>query len=199
MISSLRGIIKDIMPQKITLSVGQIDFAIAVPAENLFFAEQKAELHIYFHWNQENGPMLFGFTSALAKTVFGLIISCSGLGPKIGLAILAQMAPEQFLQSIALADLKALSSISGIGAKKAESMIMQLKDKVASISYWENKIPEGTCLVKIKQVSEALSSLNYSRTEINSALEHVKKDQMLDSSTFDILLRKALSFLAKRI
>jgi holliday junction DNA helicase RuvA len=197
MITLLSGSIKELAPQSLTLIVGGIGFAVVVPDERLFYLNQDIVLQIYFHWNQETGPQLYGFTSTLARTVFMLIISCSGLGPKMGLAILAQITPEQFLQAIMLADVKALSSITGVGPKKAESMVMQLKDKVAKINPTEVKTSEGLILSRIKEVADALSSLNYSRTEIAMALDHVKKNCDLETSSFNELLRKALSFLAK--
>jgi Holliday junction DNA helicase RuvA len=199
MISLLHGVIKEVGSQSILLDVGGVGFTVFVPDEHAFTLGQKQEVHVYFHWNAEQGPQLFGFTSKLSKTVFSMIISCSGIGPKIGLAALAQLSPESFLQAILLNDIKTLSSLSGIGTKKAEALVVCLKDKVAKLDsgITSGLGSEAGTLKHFKQVSDALSSLNYSRSEIAGALEFVKKNST-DTSKFDEMLRKALSFLAKR-
>lgn len=199
MIAFLHGIIKDTAPQTVILDVNGISFVIQVPDERLFTMQQKIELAIHFHWNPEQGPHLFGFIDTWAKTAFTLIISCSGVGPKIGLAALQALSPMQFFQLILLADTKTLSSINGIGTKKAESIILQLKDKVTKLSLPElSSDAKGHVNLQVfKQISDALTSLNYSRGEISGALEYAKKQITSQKYSFDELLRKALSFLAK--
>lgn len=198
MINFLSGTIKHIAPQVITLDTSGVGFAVSVSDENLFSLNQNVGLFIYFHWNAENGPQLFGFTSELDKNIFMLIISCSGIGPKIALTLQSQMSSEQFLQAIALTDTKALSSISGIGPKKAELIIMQLQNKTSKITPDNKKSFESASLTKIRDLTEALTSLNYSRQEISGALDYLKQQNMLETRSFDEILRKVLSFLAKR-
>jgi holliday junction DNA helicase RuvA len=164
----------------------------------MYTLNKETELHVYFHWNQDNGPQLYGFTSESAKAAFMLVISVSGLGPKIGLVLLNTLTPEQLLQALAFGDTKALSSVSGIGPKKAELMIMQLKEKASKLAPLATTGTEGVVFVKVKEVSEALVSLNYSRPEISSALDFLKTTASFETASFDELLRKALAFLAKR-
>lgn len=198
MISFLNGIVKSLDNQRIILDVNGVGYSVTVPDEKFFSQGQKIELEIYYYFNQEHGPQLFGFTSHLERQVFSLILSCSGLGPKIGLSILVHMKPEMFLQSIVLDDKQTLSKVSGIGAKKAELMIMQLKDKVSKISIdlFQNK--GDALIVKIREVSDALSSLNYSRNEILAALDYVKNNFNIDKLSFDEMLRKSLAYMSKR-
>ncbi len=199
MIASLHGIIRHTATQLITVEVAGVGFVVGVPDERIYSVGDTARLEIYFHWNAENGPQLFGFSSDVAKTTFSLILSVSGLGPKIGLAVLSSLTPEQFLQAIALADIKTLSSVSGIGAKKAELIIMQLRDKAAKVTMpGGSSSQEGATLTKIKEISDALSSLNYSRAEVTMALDYIKKNFALQETSFDELLRKSLTFLSRR-
>lgn len=199
MIARLRGEVIEKSPQALTLDVQGVGYSISVVDEYSYALNQPVDLHTYYHWNQEQGPQLFGFTTALQKTVFGSILSCSGCGPKIGLAVLAHMSAQAFLQAVSLADTKALNAVSGIGQKKAELMIMQLKDKVTKIAPSEGGLEENATLKKIKQVHEVLASLHYKQAEINSALEYLNKQMVVESAPFDELLRKGLSFLAKRL
>ena len=199
MIAHIRGIIFSKSHQLLTVDVQGVGYAVAVCDDRLYKKDQDVSLHIYTHWNQDNGPQLYGFDDVLAKKVFQYILSCSGCGPKIGLAVFVTMSPQHFLQVIATADARALSQVSGIGPKKAELMIMQLKDKVAKMAP-ENLHPaKHAGLHKIKQVSQALAALHYKRAEIARALDFLNQNATLETSRFDDLLKQALSVLAKRL
>ncbi len=198
MIARLRGEVIEKGMQSITLDVQGVGYAVAVVDEHGYSIHQTIDLHTYFHWNQENGPLLYGFNDALSKTVFAHILSCSGCGPKIALAILAHMPPQDFLRAIAVGNGSALSEVNGIGTKKAELMIMQLKDKVAKIAPG-NAVDKHDTLSKIRQVHEALAALRYKPAEITSALEYLNKQVVIETSPIDELLKKGLSFLAKRL
>ena len=110
--------------------------------------------------------------------------------------MLGHLTPQAFLQAISCADTKTLSRVNGIGTKKAELMIMQLKDKVTKIVP-AHLAPEHTTLIKIKQLQGALTSLNYKQSEITGALDHLNNQADMNAVSFDELLRKALSYLSK--
>ncbi len=198
MLSYLAGIIKKVHDQVVIIDVSGVGFSLQVPNGHVFEIGKKIDVPVYLHWNQEQGPSLFGFNSELEKTIFILVIGCSGIGPKLGLALLYAMTPQAFLQAVAIADYKALSAVSGVGTKKAESIVLQLKDKVGKlIDKQDTAISGSTVLHNLKNVSEVLQSLDYSRPEINRALEHLKSSQ-IEQAGFDELMRKALSFLAQK-
>jgi len=88
-------------------------------------------------------------------------------------------------------------TVDGIGLKKAESIIVQLKDRVKKLELSHTDSSSYQAATMVKQLSEALSSLGYSRPEINSAIETVKKNGRGEGS-FDSLLRAFLSLLAKK-
>lgn len=199
MITSLRGMVRQIYEQSIVLEVNGIGFSINLPRTDSIEREKIIEIEIYMHWNQENGPALYGFSSLFEKKTFLLIISCSGIGPKIGLAFLAKLGAANFVSAIATADVKALSSVTGVGTKKAESLILHLKDKI--IKLVDNSINEAGsfhAVSTIKKITDVLNSLNYSRAEVNSALYLLKQEKDFTGASFDLLMRKALSHLAKK-
>lgn len=200
MIAHLCGEVIDKAPQNIILNVQGVGYSISVVDERLYVLNQIVTVHVYYHWNQENGPALYGFPDALSKLVFAQIVSCSGCGPKIGLAVLAHMSATEFLRAITLSNASALSAVSGIGPKKAELMIMQLKDKVAKVVP-PTGMPgsEHESLTKIKHVQEALATLRYKPAEITAALEFLNTQGDFNTIPLDELLRKSLSFLAKRV
>jgi Holliday junction DNA helicase RuvA len=201
MFSYLRGKVATIQESLVTLDVQGVGFAFQVPSPEFFQGKQDITVPIHMHWNSDNGPSLYGFSSELERTVFLLITSCSGLGPKIGLAVLNQLNPGSFLQAIQEGDDKALSSVSGIGAKKAEQIIVQLRHKVTKLVESGIALDQGTqeSLEQWKNLTQVLQSLNYSRQEIEATLSYLRKECGGTAAPFDLLMRQALSFLAKKV
>ncbi len=197
MVSYVTGTVKSAAKQRVTLAVGPVGLELGVPDGSLFQIGQAATVHLYMHWNQEQGPSLFGFTSSLEKEVFLLIISCSGIGPKIALAVLADLGAQGFLEAIQMGDERMLSKVSGIGLKKAEQMIVQLKHKIEPLIASGAMQGGSQRVMHWHTVSKALESLNYSRTEITQAMSHLKSTKAQVDISFDQLLRQALSFLSK--
>lgn len=200
MVDYFTGIVKEINEQEIVLDIGAIGITLQVAKSHAFAKDNPIKMYSYLHWNAENGPSMFGFSNVMERSIFKIIIGCSGIGPKIALAILADLGAQSFIHAISTGDDQALSKVSGIGKKKAEQIIVQLKHKVA------NLIETGTVDVSdmkevahFNDVSLALQSLNYSRIEIGRAMEFVKKNIKGESATFDMLLRQALAYLAKQI
>ncbi len=200
MVDYFIGIVKEAQDQEIILDVGMMGVSLQVPQGKSFSKDTQIKVYTYMHWNAENGPSLFGFAQPLDRSIFKVIISCSGIGPKIALAVLADLGAQSFLHAISTGDDQMLSKVNGIGKKKAEQIIVQLKHKVA------NLIESGTVDVRemkdvshFHDVSLALQSLNYSRPEITRAMEYIKKNIKTDAVTFDVLLRQALSYLSKQL
>jgi len=198
MITCLTGPITHIEQNSITLMVGPMGLQVHVPTSHFFHLKETTTLWTYMHWNQEQGPALYGFQTELDKTTFLLIISCNGIGPKIGLTAIAQLGSNAFLQAITENNAKALSNISGIGAKKAEQIIVQLKHKVQKLIASGVSFEGAQSAQQLQELQEVLASLNYSRKEIDAACNWLSDKHKGDAVTFDLLMRQALSFLAKK-
>lgn len=198
MIAYLSGKIKFLSSNSLIIENSGLGFQVQVPDEKYFDIDKEVELNISFVWNQETGPSLYGFKTISEKSIFDLVISCSGCGPKIGLAVLNTMSPALFLSAIASSDVKSLSKVNGIGSKKAESVILQLKDKITKFELYEQSEVEIKHFEKLKDVNQALESLGYSRFEINNAIAQVKNNVDINLAKFDEILRKSLSFLSKK-
>lgn len=196
MISQLTGTIHPIDKQKITVFAGPFGFDLSVPNSSAFPPSEVATIFVHMHWNQENGPAFFGFATELDRTVFNVLTDCSGIGPKIGLAVLADLGADGFLHAIEMGDERMLSKVNGIGAKKAEHIIFQLKGKVANLLKSGIKIEGAKQIEHLHTVAEALESLNYSRPEITRTMNHLK-ESLSEEATFDLLMRQALSHLSK--
>jgi holliday junction DNA helicase RuvA len=200
MVDYFVGTVKEALEQEIMLDLGMVGFALQVPSAHCFIKGSVVTLYSYLHWNAENGPSLFGFATPVDRSVFRVIISCSGIGPKIALAILADLGAQNFLHAISVGDDQKLSTVNGIGKKKAEQIIVQLKHKVAALL--ETGVVDMSDIKDsshFHDVSLALQSLNYSRIEIGRAMDYVKKNMKVTDVTFDILLRQALAYLSKQM
>lgn len=148
---------------------------------------------------KEDAIDLFGFSELGELEAFKLIISVSGVGAKIGLALLSQFTYESLMLNIASGDAKALTSASGVGIKLAQRIILELKDKVGSIAVSDEAVSEikavgnASSNTNSKEAVEALVSLGYSLSEASLAVG--KLDQSLD---IDALIKGALKLLAGR-
>ena len=198
MITVINGTVKAVKEQSIVVDVGAFALQVAVPQESFFDVGKQVSLAAYMHWNQEQGPSLYGFNSELEKSVFLITIDCSGVGPKIGLAVLASLGAERFIEIVQAGDEKALSKVSGIGPKKAEQMIVNLKHKVAKLLDSGIKITGSAQITQWQNIQEVLESLNYSRSEITVAMKQLRESAPDVQLPFDQLIRRALGYLAKK-
>lgn len=194
MIHFLKGTIIAIDGCLLTIDVHGVGFAVHVPQALALTINTPISLHVFFHWHQDNGPQLFGFQTAQERQLFTLLLSCSGIGPKMALSLLA-LDVKTVSHAIITGDCKTLSSIPGVGPKKAELIIMHLKGKIEK--FFEACPAVDSSISVLKDVSEALGSLGYSRAEVMSALDNVRSS-MQSGEAFDVLLKRALAFLMKK-
>lgn len=198
MLSTITGRIISYEPGSLVVQTANIGFLLNVPATLVCTLEQTATLYVHMHWNQEQGPTLYGFQTETDKRVFLLIMSCSGIGPKIALSVLADVGAAAFVRAVQQGDADVLSSVSGIGQKKAEQMIVQLKHKIDKFIKINPLIDQHEDIMDVHNVSQVLTSLNYSRNEIHAAINWLQEQNKGVQVPFDKLIRQALSFLAKK-
>jgi holliday junction DNA helicase RuvA len=106
---------------------------------------------------KEDGWALYGFDSPTERTVFRHLLSASGFGPKLALALLSALGPERTVRSIQARDLTALSSVSGIGRKKAERLVLELQDRFSDVVVE----PKGSRFEGSEEAVRALMGLGY--------------------------------------
>ena len=146
---------------------------------------------------REDALDLYGFANANELEVFKLITSVSGVGPKIGLAILSEFTSDKIMLYIASGDAKSLTNASGVGIKLAQRIILELKDKVGNIAVNDlsldiKAVGNATSNSASKEAIEALTSLGYTQSEASLAVG--KLDQSLDTNE---LIKLALKYLAR--
>jgi Holliday junction DNA helicase RuvA len=131
MIAHLSGTLRRKGTQAVIIDTGGVGYEVHVPLSTFYALPENGsgvELHIHTHV-REDSLALFGFQTPLEKSLFLMLISVSGIGPKLGINILSGMGPEELLEAIARGDSVRLQSIPGVGRKTAERMALELKEK----------------------------------------------------------------------
>lgn len=131
-ICHLRGTVLEKTPAGIVLECGGVGYALTVPLstfDRLPATGQEASLEIH-HLVREDDQLLFGFASERERTFFRALLGITGIGPKLALAVLSGLTPGELAAAITEGDVRRLSSISGVGKKTAERIIVELKDKI---------------------------------------------------------------------
>lgn len=192
MISKLTGEIAHIGPKYIILDVSGVGYKIAVTSETINEigkTEMKVTLWTYLAV-RENALDLYGFLNMPELNFFELLITISGIGPKTALGIM-NAAPLQTLEmAIQTGDSSHLTKMNGIGKKVADKIILELKDKVETVTH----TPESKKAMKNdSDALEALKSLGYSQNEARDALKEVSKDIEKTSDK----IKEALKILSK--
>ncbi len=144
MIASLRGIVQFKYQDRIIMDVHGVGYEVSMPESALFsMPDEGHEVFLYIHSHiREDAFLLFGFFDGQEKETFQLLLSVSGVGPKLALAILSGVTPADLARAVSAEDIRRLTQISGVGKKTAERLCLELKDKVDFIPASES-VPVG--------------------------------------------------------
>ncbi len=179
MIGYLKGKVINISAETALVLVGGVGYEVycSGSAFSKMVQGQECELYTYMQISEQNGVTLFGFSDLKEKAMFLKLISVSGVGPKIGLAVLTYMDVAQIATAIATNDVKALSRVKGLGKKTAERLILELRESVASMPV-SPSAEGGVVMPRPSDGDEdavvALTSLGFSRTEAEKAVVRAK-------------------------
>ncbi len=136
MIAHLSGKLIDRHATSVVLDVGGVGYEVTIPVTTFYDLEeagQTVSLRIYTHV-REDTLQLFGFKTLRERELFQMLISVSGIGPKSGIAMLSGMSADEIITAIRTNNLARLTSIPGVGKKTAERLVIELRDKMASLS-----------------------------------------------------------------
>jgi Holliday junction DNA helicase RuvA len=169
MISGIKGTLEAIGNNWIIVDVGGISFQVFVPTSTLSTLGVIGEqVKLYTHLAvREDNMSIYGFSSARELAVFQSLITVSGIGPKLGMAMLSAMEVEQLTMAVASGNAELLTSIPGIGPKTAGRIVLELKDKVGTGWMVTQNLEANQSNL---EVLAALSSLGYSAAEANRAI-----------------------------
>ena len=148
-------------------------------------APQPPEAKLYTYMSvREDDVELFGFATLEELSAFKMLISVSGVGPKVALSVLSLLTPEKFAMAVCADDKKTISKANGVGAKTAARIVLELKDKLMKSSIGAGEVDtapqngaktvsNATSRSKISEAQDALTVLGYNRMQINSVLSSI--------------------------
>lgn len=177
MIGYIKGKILSLTPETALIeTVGGIGFEVNCSGSAFSSLAGKTEGELYTYLQvSENGTALYGFSSPDEKNMFLKLISVSGVGPKMGIAVLSGLTTGELAAAIATSDVKRLSAVKGLGKKTAERIILELREKVSlNASAVEGGAPLPPVTSGDEDAVVALMTLGFSRSESEKAISRAR-------------------------
>lgn len=191
MIAFIEGQIISLEPGFAVLKTAGVGYQVMLSKKDYerVLIGQAAAFHVHSNI-REDAFELYGFLHQADKQIFQMLISVSGVGPKLGLAIISALSSHDLLGAIIHKDLTKLSSINGIGKKTAERLCLELKDKALKLDLpYDSEKP--TNLLSLMQ---AIRGLGYSKDQSDQAVAALDPEDIL-SLPLEILVKKTLAVL----
>jgi Holliday junction DNA helicase RuvA len=162
MINFLNGRLVDVLPTQVTVDVNGVGYEVLIPLSSFDkLPAPGSEVKLLTHLAiREDAHVLYGFITASEREMFRLLINTvSGIGPKIALNVLSGMNVTALRGAVANGDVKSLSSISGVGKKTAERIVVELKDKIGAAGAWEAMSAQRGLSDADKKINDAVLAL----------------------------------------
>jgi Holliday junction DNA helicase RuvA len=201
-IAHLRGKIFEKHPNRIVLDVSGVGYDVFVPLSTFYgLGDPGADIALRIHTHvREDALVLYGFATLLEQELFERLIGVSGIGPKVALAVLSGIEPQELIRAIERADVARLTAIPGVGKKTSERIVLELKDRLPRAQIAAVAVGAAATDVPVVRddVLSALVNLGYHRPLAEKAVDAALTT--LGSSPdagFERMLKQALRELAK--
>jgi len=193
MIGRLSGMLLEKNPPQVLLDVGGVGYEIDVPMSTFYNLPKIGEKVALFTQLivREDAHLLYGFGTETERATFKQLLKVSGVGPKVGLAVLSGMSVNDLAEAVATQESGRLTKVPGIGKKTAERLLLELKDKLKV----DVRIAVGGAPAIASSASDilnALMSLGYNEKEALYAIKQLSKDVTVSDG-----IRQALKLLSK--
>ncbi len=206
MIAELTGIVIRRTPESLILDVHGVGYKVTVPLSTYYKIPQDGQevrLNIYTHLaidtHRQRGTIdLYGFFTMEEKTAFELLLTVSGVSPRLARNILSGVAVSELVEAVVREETARLRAIPGVGKKLSEKLILELKDKIADLGLLRGapmeKVPEMAGLAE--DVVSALMNLGYKKAQSEEAVAKAMK-AVGPGATVEKLLKQTLKVLIK--
>lgn len=193
----LRGKVWEIQEDKLILDCLGVGYQVSVPSGLLSRIQVDQEITLYTHLiPREDEIFLYGFFSAAEKELFLMLLSVSGVGPKVAMAILSTLGTNQAESAIANANVSVLTKVPGIGKKTAQRVILELKDKFkdrVTVPERGDEVTPLNSLMAHSEAMETLLALGFTQEEAKKALQGITNVQDLSTEEQVRLALRALA------
>ncbi|MDF1677305.1 MAG: Holliday junction branch migration protein RuvA [Legionellaceae bacterium] len=197
MIGWLKGnVIDKREPGKLVLDVSGVGYDVETSLPSFFEIEAvngAVGLHIHT-LVREDAIILYGFLTLEERGLFRTLIRVNGVGPKLAIAILSSIRPDEFVRCIRQENATLLTKLPGIGKKTAERLVVEMKDRLDGMAYSEAAPESHAPLGRVDEAVKALQALGYKLQEANKVVKALDDGQ----KTCEQLIRESLQSLATR-
>lgn len=172
MLAFIKGIVAYKDAEKAIIEAGGIGYGLVMSVHALAAlpaAGQPAQVWTFLQV-KEDGISLFGFSEPAEKKLFSKLITVSGVGPKMAISALSTFKPQELVSCIAAGDIAAISTISGVGKKTAQRIVLELQGALQADASASGAIPVARG-ASMQEASAALSSMGFSPEEVSNALK----------------------------
>ena len=198
MIAYVSGKLAEKKPTQVVVDVQGIGYSVQIPTstyERLPAPGEEVKLFTYQHV-REDALLLFGFGTRAERSVFGVIIGVSGIGPKLALAALSTMSAVELRDRVVDGDTAYLTRIPGVGKKVAERMVVELRDRLVHLEGLQQRTESGEAVTNVKDQARAdalaaLEALGLSRAAAERNLRKVLRSEP-EIQSAEELIRLAL-------
>lgn len=198
MITFLEGVIEEKQPTSVVMNVAGVGYEVFIPLssyDRLPGVSESCRILIY-DYVREDTHQLFGFMTREERRMFLLLIGISGIGPKLALSALSGLTVRELTAAIAEADVKRISSISGIGKKTAERVVVDLKDRIGKGEALEaiagaEELPEDA--TKMRDAVLALISLGYKQGAARKMVAAAVRGGKSNDMSVEDIIKQALA------
>jgi Holliday junction DNA helicase RuvA len=173
MITHLKGKLIEKNPTNIVVDCNGVGYSVNISLHTFSQLPSGENVKLFIHLQvREDSHTLFGFSSKVEREVFRLLISVSGIGASIARTMLSTLSPEQVMEAITQNNIAVIQSVKGIGAKTAQRVVLDLKDKIIKI-YGLDEVSLVSSNTKRNEALSALETLGFARKQVEKICDDI--------------------------
>ncbi len=190
MITHIQGRLVEKNPTDVVIDCNGVGYFINISLHTFSELPTSENVKLFTHLLiREDSHTLYGFSSVTEREIFRLLISVSGVGASIARTMLSSLAPEQVLDAIATNDITTIQSVKGIGAKTAQRVVLDLKDKILKV-YGLSSISAGTSNTNKNEALSALETLGFNRKLAEKVCDKIVQEN--PQASVEMIIKQAL-------
>ncbi|MFD2517765.1 Holliday junction branch migration protein RuvA [Salinimicrobium flavum] len=190
MIHTIKGQLVEKNPTNVVIDCNGVGYFIHISLHTYSLIPSSEAVRLYTHLQvKEDSHTLFGFWEKSEREIFRLLISVSGVGASTARTMLSSLEPKQIMEAIAAGDVGTIQSIKGIGAKTAQRVILDLKDKILKV-FGLDEVSVSKSNTNKEEALSALETLGYTRKQSGKVVDRIVKEE--PEATVESLIKLAL-------
>ncbi|WP_313111994.1 Holliday junction branch migration protein RuvA [Aequorivita sediminis] len=190
MITHIQGRLVEKNPTDVVIDCNGVGYFINISLHTFSEIPASENIKLFTHLQvREDAHILYGFTSVAEREIFRLLISVSGVGASTARSMLSSLSPDQVIDAIAQNDIAVIQSVKGIGAKTAQRVVLDLKDKILKV-YGLSGNSAGTSNTNKNEALSALETLGFIRKKAEKIVDAIIKET--PQASVELIIKQAL-------